>query len=353
MPTTDFTSANWLADENEFNRSNVTTSWANYSDDVQPFTESDIYTWFISSTILCVLSTIANTFSILAIKNIPGKLTGNHILYLNLSIADILGSLASNIEVVTLAFVELWLTSFEDVLSAFKGILYFRVIGFACFILFYSVSAWTLLGFAILRYVAICRSMYYPNIYQRRKILIGIAMIWMLALAVSVPTLCLLKLGDPTEDQFCTTVHYVWPIVFAFISLVIIILYVCVYIESKRAMVRANRMHPGQEYPNHQYKAFVTTLLLLATLALSFLPYIIIRILRLSDRDLKLKFAYYRFIYFLPYINFGSDPIIYASRTRDIREGYSRLWKKIVGCCKRCSRRDTKFERLYHILKTQ
>ena len=126
----------------------------------------------------------------------------------------------------------------------------------------------------------------------------------------------------------------------AILVIIIVALYGRIYkeiIHYRRRMPQLGRNCSHISEQEHNYKAFITTILLAGTLIVFWLPYTAFHFLsahvnieNIPNYVIDIKMYV---IDFLPLLNYMMDPIIYGIRMREVRDGYRRLFKIIVSCC--------------------
>ncbi|CAH1799662.1 unnamed protein product [Owenia fusiformis] len=309
----------------------------NSSDHISPSMEDEtsLIRFITIATILCFVAIVVNTVSMIAIKFIPGNLTSTHLLFLNLSVADLFGSLSTYLEIIPRMDV-LW-THEDELSSSFKRIAFTQAFSFIFFTLFYMEGALTLFLISVLRYIALSQPLVYNRIASKRNISIYIVLSWIVSILVSLPGILAFKFDDLPFLEYW---DYIWPCILCFILIIVIILYCRV----SKGLWRRSSSANSRQSANDSYKAFVTSLILVVALVLFSLPYIAVKLIRVHIFSSTLLMVHYNFICYLPYINFIMDPVVYGLRTRDIRAGYVRLGES-SGCFKgrmRLTPRDVK-----------
>ncbi|CAH1779078.1 unnamed protein product [Owenia fusiformis] len=352
--------------------------------------------------ILCFIAVLANTISIFAIRQIPGKITANHLMFVNLSVADAFAALMYYMWIVSI-FLSKWLS--EGDLRAIFLVTYLTNSGY---ILFYVASNLILLMFAIYRYLAIYRPISFSDITSLCKICGYLTGVWIVSvliawpgtfpLFVRPPKPCILtenvshnvttnpkivlntshadskwiidnntgrttaqieeaidysdvksncdKLKEFVEstgmsfENLYNYWNYIWPGVMILSFLTIVVLYIRV---SRYLHKRSTRWRHEHNMDENLY-AFITTVFLMTTLTISIIPYftyMMIRSHNLHADQMMLNKIYYNFIIYFPWINFISDPIIYGYRTKNIRDGYSKIASDVTACFRSTFRNRT------------
>ncbi|CAH1780552.1 unnamed protein product [Owenia fusiformis] len=269
----------------------------------------------VISSVLCFVSLTLNIVSAVAVRFINGAMVSNHMLFLNLCLSNVLVSLAYFMQTVSKVMFE-W--------SAFsiKVIFFTWILSYAFFVMFYCASAFTLLAFAVTRYLAIYKPMIYTEVATKKKVIVYLCLVWLASFLISIPGACLFF----TKSDKCDIWNYIWPSFLVVTIIVIICLYVsiCRYLRNRSARwCRQLRMDENRQ-------ALVTTLILMVSLIISLVPYFVFKFLRYHHGE-SLSYIYYNAFTYVPYINFILDPIIFGLRTRNIRIGYARMLYKLAG----------------------
>ena len=292
---------------------------------------------FYGYTVLLCGCLFFNTLSLLAMSRMRARRSVHHTLLFNLAITDIFGS------------VLLWMyynspyifPRFEIV--TLPQCLFIVAVLVGPFILALSTSALSLLTLALNQYIAICHPLRATTSVTKHKATIVIAMIWVFSLTLAmIPALLVISQPD------C----YMWTGVvgvkaleicsygLAILVIIIVSLYGRIYREIigyRKRMPQLGRNSGHSSEQEHNYKAFITTLLLTGTLIIFWIPYTAFHFLSAHvDIDNIPLYVIYMKLYvidFLPLLNYITDPIIYGIRMREVRDGYRRLFRVIMPCC--------------------
>ena len=294
---------------------------------------------FMPYTVLCALCISFNFLSLCAIVRIKGNRSVHHTLLMNLACCDIVGSLL------------LWMYQNSPMIfprfsvTNFIHCLFIMMVLVASFILSLSVSALALLSLAMNQYIAICNPLFSATTITKRKACLVILVCWTLAFTAAMTPILLLLVRTDVND--CATEVQVWGVhsleICAYGLALLILIIVCLYGLIYREIVRYRRRTPTlsrtrtRDETENSYKAFVTTILLVGTLVIFWLPFMAYTFITAHiDETTVSDVAIYIKMYlvdFLPMLNFLTDPIIYGIRMREIRDSYHRMFAKILPCC--------------------
>ena len=294
---------------------------------------------FMPYTVLCALCMSFNFLSLCAIARIKGNRSVHHTLLMNLACCDIIGSLL------------LWMYFNSPMIfprfnvTNLKHCLFIIMVLVAPFILSLSVSALALLSLALNQYIAICNPLFSATTVTKGKACLVILTFWILAFtAAMTPVLLVLvrtHFHNCAMDVQVFGVHSLEICAYGLATLILII--VCLYGLIYREIVRFRRRTPTlnrtrtRDETENSYKAFVTTILLVGTLVIFWLPFMAYTFITAHiDVNTVSDMAFYIKMYcvdFLPMLNFLTDPIIYGIRMREIRDSYHRMFAKILPCC--------------------
>ena len=315
----------------------------NYSNDGQPEFFGAYYslTRFILGTILAVVGIASNLVAFIATNCSKSEKTLANLLFVNLVLANILTA--------TLAWLcNNFLYLFEDEVVYFMqtvNMCWVTLTGLgACLFatMLGIISTLTLLGFAVNQYIAVNKPLHYTGLVTKRRVWLYLLGIWLLTLLASVAPLISLVVAIDTKDCTVTLLNHVLSVLYLsgnIGNVIIALVYVCiigfcirVYVDIHQHWKRLNHFRHRWEL-RRNWKAFITTALLVGSLTVFFLPYCILYFITLH-LDLSLSKDHPFFVYImnlLPYIKFITDPIIYGMRTKEVRDGYRRM----IICCTR------------------
>ncbi|CAH1799862.1 unnamed protein product [Owenia fusiformis] len=280
-------------------------------------------TQFLISIVLCMIALIINILCIFATLHIPNKLVCSYKLFLSLTVANIIGAFSHSMSATNLyLFHQYGYGGWNDrnltILYDFAHIVYLTAV---------AASEFSILGLAGIRYIAIVHPFRHDELTRDRYLYAWLMIIWVFSIFVGL-LVCIYMVND---DAYVIIVHYIWPALFILIFLFIIVLYLRVYWETRR--IRNNLGYDIGELL-HNYSAFITTMMLTMTLVLCAIPYWIIELLKKTHpNDQAIWTVSQNYCQYLPVINFIIDPIIFASRTKDIKVGFRQLRKKLINLC--------------------
>ena len=208
------------------------------------------------------------------------------------------------------------------------------------------VGTLTMLAFSTVQYFAICDPLHHQEIASKRRIWIFITCSWILTLGSTLIPFVIMftsvqsdECGEPMLESilFMTVLSTnvsIAVILLIYITMVLICLRI--YAEIVKLQKRLSQFRYNQEMNNNQ-KAFVTTLILIGTLTLCFIPFATVYVVSLNSNSLE-KMQSDVLIYYmnlLPYIKYLSDPLVYGTRNREIRKAFEKLIQKralLINC---------------------
>ncbi|CAH1773896.1 unnamed protein product [Owenia fusiformis] len=280
--------------------------------------------------LLCGTSIIANSLLITLIRLMPGKCNSTHLIIINLLFGDLGESTMFLVDEII-----------NEVLKPDSSC--FTMIMDALFRLFDTVSILSLLALAINQYIGICRPLHYQSIVTRTRTIIAICFIWVVSLIL--PFMIVLTPLAHTNWQACPAEHSVFQSAEWIFAIVLIIEVITIVVLYMKALIKVQAYRARQSSYTHcanleqNRKAFVTTMIVLATLVLTWLPFLMYRffvftVMRLVDEKsvtILHSDVYYNFICFLPLINTISDPIIYGVRMHDVQQCIKRKCRNCNG----------------------
>ena len=288
----------------------------------------------------CV-SVICNTLALIAVRYVHGHQTPYHILFTNLSVANILCSILSWLCNNTLFLFEDHIT-FMIISGTHTVCELFVYLMAAVFVStsFGIVSTLTMLGFATVQYFAICNPLHHETIVRKRRIWIFISCTWTITLgSACIPFITLLNIVKKGECGETMLSHILFMVVLttnvsigvvALFYIIIISLCLRIYAEIYKLQKRLSQFRFNQEV-NTERKAFVTILILIATLTVFSIPFTVVYVVSLnsSSGSYLQSDALIYYMNLLPYIKYFTDPIIYGARMREIRD----TWRHVLVRC--------------------
>ena len=208
------------------------------------------------------------------------------------------------------------------------------------------VGTLTMLAFSTVQYFAICDPLHHQEIASKRRIWVFICSSWILTLGSTLIPFVIMytsvkhgECGESMLSQILFTTVLSTNISIAVILIVyVIIVTIClrIYAEIWKLQRRLSQFRTDQDLNNKQ-KAFVTILIMIATLTLCFIPFAVVYVVSLNSNSLESMqsdvLIYYMNL--LPYVKYISDPIVYGSRNREIKTVCCKILLKI-GFLKNC-----------------
>lgn len=298
----------------------------------------------IITLILCSLAFCINTVSICATYNIPNGLTTHSKLIISLASSDILVTISVFAHLMIKMFNPLQnplLTSSAERLPSSCQFAFVSSLN----IMAHLISLLNLLLMAIDHYVAIMRPLHYIYIMNKRNGCITIIVVWLLAIIGGFLNFFtgIASFSNRSSKylNYCEYIMYndfygdYLVIACTFLCLIsIIFIYLRIYCEVKRITNRIQILRYDEE---HNSKTLITTLLIIGTFAICWIPIIsfnlvIIIQIHLDIESVKKTFKFLllanKYLYALLLVNSICDPVIYAVRLREVQLGYFKFLKK-------------------------
>ena len=334
---------------------------------------------FIPYTILSAAGFIFNAVSVLALRRITRR-TVHHTLLLNLAVCDALGSIL------------LWMYYNSPCLFPNFPIrtpvhcLFVAVVLVAPVVLTLCTSLFSLLMLAINQYFAICWPLLAATSATKGRAAVCIGAAWLLSIFCALlPAVFILSAAGGgfvhcAGHAVAVGVNSLEICSYALACLIVVIvaLYGRIYREVLSYRRRAPPMLHASTYSRsstsssrhrrrvrpltasqspsaeHNYKAFVTTMMLWFTLVLFWLPFMVFHFMSMhldvEQASDALLYAKFYLVDFLPTLNFFTDPIIYGIRMREVRAAYRRLFSELcptlVKPKQRCQAASVRFSAL-------
>ncbi|XP_064612979.1 melanocortin receptor 5-like [Liolophura sinensis] len=311
--------------------------------------------YVILSIVLSVFSLLLNILSVVAILNVPGKISTQLRLAASLTMADVVVAFSVLLHTVLRTFSRpTYLASSipEDRLVSSCTL----VFNFALNVSGHLVCLFNLVAMGLDHYIAVCKPLRYASIVTNRRTGYLILFCWLLA---SFGGYSMFFSGLSTYDKalpffnYCDAVmhndYHSEYLVFAVASVSIFVLlftYVSVFCEVQR--IKKRGVYNDRDKNN--WKTFWTTLLILCTFILCWMPSCLFQVtlVILVKRDPNTVRLYFprlirtgQYLYCLMLCNCLADPIIYAIRVRDVQMGYRMMYFKLaIALRKKCGREE-------------
>ncbi|XP_069111313.1 melanocortin receptor 5-like [Argopecten irradians] len=297
--------------------------------------------------VMSFLALLINIVSICATSNIPRGLTTHSKLIISLALSDILITISVFVHVLNKVFNSAKIPPLMQPNQRLMSSCMFALIN-GLNTMAHLISLLNLLAMAIDHYVAVLQPLYYNVILSRVKGNVIIAFLWSLAF---VGGFCnfLTGLGSSKARtrylNYCEVIMYndfhgeYLIMITTFICLVsIVFIYLRIYCEVKAIN---NRLTQLQKDSFHNKKSQITTLLIIGTFIVCWLPTCIFQIvmviqIQVNRQMVKNLFVTLlranKYLYALLLLNCVCDPIIYAVRLREVQMGYYRLLSRCFKC---------------------
>ena len=304
---------------------------------------------FVVAASVAALAASLNIAALVIIPNARHRVYRQHIyhmLFMNLALTNVLACLFQLLSNNSFYFFE------KQIFAALmRGVSECRIFSYVMPAAFLSnavgtVSTLTMLGFGVVQYVAICRPLHHSSIVRKTRVLVYTGVSWFASLVCAAVPLAYVGVISRREcdEQLLKKITDVVVVgskvsvgIVAAIYCIIVAICVRIYLEI-RTIKRRLSSH-RHENVNTERRAFVTTVILLVTFTIFFIPYTVMYLLSLRSSS-SFEMSNSGFIFYmnvLPYLKFLSDPIIYGIRMRGLRAACAR----IVGCHKcACTRRQ-------------
>ena len=293
----------------------------------------DIY--HVITYIICSFGFIVNILNIIAILNAPGKLTPHSKLVINLAVSDIcvvLPSLVTEISTATL------------LVGGVNQSCYYHLVVHKCIEPgVVIVSLLNLLMLGIDHYLAIIKPLHYNRILSSKRIRACFAYIWIFSCVASVSETIpkIINYFKSNEDQFCLYMIAEYMPRFPYllvipVFIVLVIIYTRIYVAYTKYVTRRQIFHPDDQ---HNKKAIVTTLLIIITFMIGWVPVSVITIIS-TIYYTGVPPIFNQWLWFivvmcgnLILLNSSCDALIYALRLEVVRQGYKTVLTKL---CRKC-----------------
>ncbi|CAH1797731.1 unnamed protein product [Owenia fusiformis] len=195
----------------------------------------------------------------------------------------------------------------------------------------YTASTFSLLGMALCRYIVICHPMQQMRILTKCAVYIYLACMWTISSLLTTPRI--IQHLNP-NTQAINFFYYINPPIYILVFITIIVLCLKVYYETRKVINNARTMQMTCE-ANEGRKAAITTLMMTGTLIMYSIPfwafYTIVSLDLIKMNPLTEQWCYI-VLQLLLILNYMSDPVIYTTRTKDIKRAYKVMLFKMCKC---------------------
>ena len=319
----------------ENNTTNSAAGAFQSGDDMDP-------TWIgiLEAVILFVIMMVAiiGNFLVIAVVYRRRELrrTETHIFIVNLSLTDIFVALLCMPFSMITAVTQKWV--FSNVLCQLNGILN---------VFFLLTSILTLTAISIHKYIGVVQPTK-RKIFTRKSTIIAVVWVWLQALLTALTpifgwnayehirgrTQCSVKvprdnkLSELTNCLFIIITGFVIPL--GIMSFSYLKIFKTVQIHTKR--VRSHSFGEEQSAFLNERKIIITLFIILAVFLACWTPFSILTIYAtLAGSELSKYFSVAA--YWLGFLNSAMNPMIYALRTREFRQGYRQIFGILLPCC--------------------
>ena len=278
-----------------------------------------------------ILATLANSLTIAALVHNPKGQTAHSKFIMSLAVSDCCIGTYCLVESV----IDHWL--YFDLNPEMFRCLYIFGIAFRNFSLL--ATLFNLLALGVDHYIAIVKPLHYNRIMSRFRTNFIIIIIWISSsMVASLPFVAQLfeYAAENAFGNFCFFVAFIsnladlYKICYYFIMpefLILTFLYVKVFLEYRKFEARRQTL---QLDDMHNKKAIITTLLIIGSFFLFWMPqflYTIINSINYTRVYFRIKGNLITFVLVL--LNALCDPIIYGFRLPVVREGYRIMFRKL------------------------
>ena len=336
------------------------TTWANLQPQNIHERADDIFNQpeNIISLILCFLALAVNVISISATAHIPHGLTHHSKLIISLAASDILVTLSVFMHILIKVLVAPVIPPTVDKMAErLTSACMFQFVN-SINITAHLISLLNLFAMALDHYISVMQPLHYFHIMNSFRGNLMITVLWVIALIGGFSNF-FAGFGKTAEDSFMNFCEYTLyteyqaeyiVIIMALVCLIsILVIYIRIYREVKQINAKCvNLLEDGL----HNRKAFRTTLLIIGTFVICWLPSMTFQIamiiqVHVNTESVRKLFTTLiranKYLYALLLVNSLCDPIIYAVRLKEVQHGYFRLLSR----CSKFYREKVK-EELYN-----
>lgn len=333
------------------------TTWANLQPQNIHERADDIFNQpeNIITLILCFLALAVNMLSIAATAHIPHGLTHHSKLIISLAVSDILVTLSVFMHILIKVLVAPVIPPTMDKMAErLTSACMFQFVN-SINITAHLISLLNLYAMALDHYISVMQPLHYYHIMNNFRGNLMITILWVIALIGGFSNF-FAGFGKTQKDSFVNFCEYTLyteyqaeyiVIIMALICLVsILVIYIRIYREVKQINAKcATLLKDGL----HNKKAFRTTLLIIGTFVVCWLPSMTFQIamiiqVHVNTESVRKLFTTLiranKYLYALLLVNSLCDPIIYAVRLKEVQHGYFRLLSR----CSKFYRKKVKEE---------
>lgn len=318
------------------------TTWANLQPQNIHERADEIFTKpeNIITLILCFLALAINAMSIAATAHIPHGLTNHSKLIISLAASDILVTISVFMHILIKVLVApIILPTLDNMSERLTSACMFQFVN-SINITAHIISLLNLFAMALDHYISILQPLHYYHIMNRFRGNLMITVLWVTAFVGGFSNFFagFAKTAEDSYMNFCEYTLYTEyqaeyiVIIMALICLISIsVIYIRIYREVKRINAKcATLLKDGL----HNKKALRTTLLIISTFVVCWLPSMTFQIAMIiqvhvntdSVKDLfETLIRANKYLYALLIVNSLCDPVIYAVRLKEVQHGYFRL----------------------------
>ena len=304
--------------------------------------ETDVYAtlydiYHVITIIICSFGFIVNILNVIAILNAPGKLTPHSKLVISLAVSDICVLLPTLVSEIRIIIATLLVGDVNQ--SCYYELVVHKYFQPGVVL----VSLLNLLMLGIDHYIAIVKPLHYNRTLSTKHISACVSFIWIFSFVASmietIPKI--ISYFKSNEDQFCLymIVEYLprFPYLLVIpVFIVLVIIYTRIYVAYTKYVTRRQIFHPDDQHNN---KAIVTTLLIIITFMIGWVPISVMTIIS-TIYYTGVPMIFNDWLWFivvmcgnLILLNSSCDALIYAWRLEVVRQGYKTVLTKLCTKC--------------------
>lgn len=318
---------------------------------------------YIVMLILCVFALIANVISIIATCHVKHSLTTHLKLIINLAVSDILIVFSILILIMNKIFNTPLPFGSTEPNDRLVNACFFATVN-STFIMSFLIALSNLLAMALDHYIAIMIPLQYPRILSKKRGYLLLASLWILSALGGFSNFIIGAIGYKPQKifNFCEYIMYDnYHAEYLIFGVTIICLFAITFIYTRiffevRKIQAKTRLVPN--YTLHNNKAMITTLVIIGTFIICWLPNCIFQITMIAQIHLNKKMVYKlfdtfllisKYLHILQLANCIIDPIIYAVRLKIVKTGYRNFLKRLRDSYDRLKSRLCQQDRSVHV----